>query len=276
MKTEAIEKYMIHNGEILNTKLNMPNRDLITNIVYEVIRVIDGVPLFLEEHMSRLSKSSKMLNINMEHLTDSIIHNIKKLIAINDNPEKNIKVLLYLGQDSSIHHSIFFIQSNYPASELYKKGIHTILFKATRQNPNAKVQNLNLRERINKELLESNAYEALLLNEADEITEGSKSNLFFVKDGSLHTSPKQKVLLGVTRTRVIELAKKLNIEVIEEPIHKSFLEECNGLFITGTSPKILPVSSVNHIEYMSPKNETIQLIVKAYDSLIKDYIDYHK
>lgn len=171
MKTEAIEKYMIHNGEILNTKLNMPNRDLITNIVYEVIRVIDGVPLFLEEHMSRLSKSSKMLNINMEHLTDSITHNMKKLIAINDNPQKNIKIILYIGRDSYIHYSIFFIQSNYPAPELYKKGIHTILFRAARQNPNAKVQNLDLRERINKELLESNAYEALLLNEADEITE---------------------------------------------------------------------------------------------------------
>lgn len=253
-----------------------PCNDFAANIVYEVIRVIDGVPLFLEEHMDRLVKSSDMISMDIRPLSGSIASNIKKLIEINNKPAKNLKILAYKGDKSYIDYSIFFIQSNYPQPELYDKGIKAILFNALRENPNAKVQNSGLRERVNKALSESSAYEALLVNESGEITEGSKSNVFFVKNNSLYTSPKQEVLLGVTRTRVIELARSLGIEIIEASIHKSFLEKCDGLFITGTSPKVLPISNVDEFNYESSKNETILAIMKAYDSLIEDYIKRHK
>lgn len=276
MNNEAIEKYVIHNGNIIDVKSYMPYSDFSTNIIYEVIRVIDGIPLFLEEHMDRLLKSSQMLNTDIKHLSDGIASDIKKLIEINSRPEKNIKIFVSKDSSNQINYSVFFIKSSYPESELYKNGIATILFKAVRENPNAKVQNSELREKVNRKLLESNSFEALLLNEADEITEGSKSNVFFVKDDSLYTSPKQKVLLGVTRTRVIDLAKKLSIDVIEEPIHRSFLEECHGLFITGTSPKVLPISSVDNLKYASPQNKTIVKIMSAYDSLIENYIKSHR
>lgn len=273
MENEIIEKYLIYNGNIVDRGSHRSYSDGSANIVYEVIRVIDGVPLFLEEHMDRLVKSSDMSNMDIRPLYDSISSNIKKLIEINNKPVKNLKVLVYRTDKGCIDYSMFFIQSNYPQPELYEKGIKTILFNALRENPNAKVQNFGLRERVNKALLESSAYEALLVNEANEITEGSKSNVFFVKNNSLYTSPKQEVLLGVTRTRVIELARSLGIEVIEVSIHKSFLEKCDGLFITGTSPKVLPISKVDEFKYASSKNETILAIMNAYDSLIADYIE---
>ncbi len=276
MKNEIIEKYLICNGSMIDRESYKPCNDFAANIVYEVIRVIDGVPLFLEEHMDRLVKSSEMISMDIRPLSGSIASNIKKLIEVNNKPAKNLKILVYKGDKSYIDYSIFFIQSNYPQPELYEKGIKAILFNALRENPNAKVQNSGLRERVNKALSESSAYEALLVNEAGEITEGSKSNVFFVKNNSLYTSPKQEVLLGVTRTRVIELARSLGIEIIEASIHKSFLEKCDGLFITGTSPKVLPISNVDEFNYESSKNETILSIMKAYDSLIEDYIKRHK
>ncbi len=276
MKNEIIEKYLICNGNMIDRESYKPCNDFAANIVYEVIRVIDGVPLFLEEHMDRLVKSSEMISMDIRPLSGSIASNIKKLIEVNNKPAKNLKILVYKGDKSYIDYSIFFIQSNYPQPELYEKGIKAILFNALRENPNAKVQNSGLRERVNKALSESSAYEALLVNEAGEITEGSKSNVFFVKNNSLYTSPKQEVLLGVTRTRVIELARSLGIEIIEASIHKSFLEKCDGLFITGTSPKVLPISNVDEFNYESSKNETILSIMKAYDSLIEDYIKRHK
>ncbi|MEA4963123.1 aminotransferase class IV [Lutispora sp.] len=276
MKNEIIEKYLICNGSMIDRESYKPCNDFAANIVYEVIRVIDGVPLFLEEHMDRLVKSSEMISMDIRPLSGSIASNIKKLIEVNNKPAKNLKILVYKGDKSYIDYSIFFIQSNYPQPELYEKGIKAILFNALRENPNAKVQNSGLRERVNKALSESSAYEALLVNEAGEITEGSKSNVFFVKNNSLYTSPKQEVLLGVTRTRVIELARSLGIETIEASIHKSFLEKCDGLFITGTSPKVLPISNVDEFNYESSKNETILSLMKAYDSLIEAYIKRHK
>lgn len=276
MNGEAIEMYSIHNGKIINNESQTIYCNSHSGIVYEVIRVIDGVPLFLEDHISRLLKSSEMIDINISHLIDKIESDIKRIILINHKPQKNLKILVYIDDKNNINYSIFFIKSSYPDPELYKNGITTILFKALRENPNAKVQNSQLRERVNKELQKNNAYEALLVNEQEYITEGSKSNVFFAKDGSLYTSPKQDVLLGVTRTHIVELANELGIKVIEEPIHKSFLSICDGLFITGTSPKALPISKVDEMMFNSPKNETIRRLMKAYDLSIAEYIDSHK
>jgi len=276
MSHEIIEKYSICNGNVINNDIEDINNNTSSEIVYEVIRVIDGVPLFLEEHMERLLKSSHMIDINLSCLVDKITSDIKKLIDINNKPNKNIKIQVYANKEGNINYSLFFIKSSYPDAELYKKGIAAILYKAMRKNPNAKVQNSLLREEINKELQKSNAYEALLVNEQDCITEGSKSNVFFVKNGMLYTSEKKDVLLGVTRSRIIELAKNLDINVVEKPIHKSFLNECDGLFITGTSPKVLPISRVDEILYDSPNNEVILRLMEAYDSLIENYITSHK
>lgn len=276
MSHEMIGTYSIYNGNVINNDTKAIYIDTSSEIVYEVIRVIDGVPLFLEEHIARLLRSSEMINIDISYLADKIASDIKKLIVINNKPDKNIKIQVYTDKENNLNYSIFFIKSSYPDAELYKKGISTILYKAKRENPNAKVQNSQLREEINKELQKSNAYEALLVNEQDYITEGSKSNVFFVKDGVLYTSEKKDVLLGVTRSRIVELAKSLDISIIEKPIHKSFLYECDGLFITGTSPKVLPISKVDEILYDSPNNEVIISLMKAYDSLIENYIASNK
>lgn len=276
MSHEVIGMYSIYNGNVINNDTEAIDNDTSSEIVYEVIRVIDGVPLFLEEHMARLLKSSEMININISCLVDKIASDIKKLIDINNKPNKNIKIQVYTDKKSNVNYSLFFIKSSYPDAELYKKGIVTILYKAIRENPNAKVLKSQLREEINKELQKNNAYEALLVNEQDYITEGSKSNVFFVKDGMLYTSEKKDVLLGVTRSRIIELAKSLDIRVVEKPIHKSFLNECEGLFITGTSPKVLPVSRVDEIQYSSPNNKVILRLMEAYDTLIENYITSHK
>ncbi|SHI70048.1 aminotransferase class IV [Lutispora thermophila] len=276
MNNEAIEKYSIHNGDIINNESQAVYENSHYKIVYEVIRVIDGIPLFLEDHMSRLLKSSEMIDINISHLIDKIQSDIKKVILINHSPLKNLKIIVYKDYNNTINYSIFFIKSSYPNPDLYVTGINTILFKALRENPNAKVQNSQLREKINKELLKNDAYEALLVNEQGYITEGSKSNVFFTKDKTLYTSQKQDVLLGVTRTHVIELANELGIKVIEEPIHKSFLNLCDGLFITGTSPKVLPVCKVDDMTFNSSKDETIQKLMKAYDLRIKEYVNSYK
>ncbi|HHY77813.1 MAG TPA: aminotransferase class IV [Clostridiales bacterium] len=276
MNNEIIETYSIHNGNIINNKNQNIPHDFPSEVVYEVIRVIDGIPLFLEEHSERLIKSSDMVGMDISDLIHKIESDVKKLIEINNKPYKNLKIIVFKDTSEKLNYYMYFIKSYYPEPELYKKGINTILFKASRKNPNAKVQNLQLREAINKELEKSGAYEALLLNEYDNITEGSKSNVFFIKNDILYTPPRQDILLGVTRTRILQLAGKLGIKIVEESIHKSFLNQCHGLFITGTSPKVLPISRVDSLVFDSANNEIIQRLMKAYDKLIEDYINTHK
>lgn len=276
MKKEIKEKYFIHNGNILTSDSKELSLDKTSKVIYEVIRVIDGIPLFLEEHIDRLKKSAKLLNCSIDNITDVITMDTKKIITLNDMPEKNLKILIYNIDNPIPDYYIFFIESFYPKKELYQKGIKTISYKAVRDNPQAKVVKTNFRENINAALKKNNAYEALLLNEVGEITEGSRSNVFFVKDGSLYTSPSKDVLLGITRAHIIELCKNLGINVIEQPITYRFLEDCDGLFITGTSPNVLPISQVDDRLFASPRNNIIITIMKSFDLIIKNYIESHK
>ncbi|NLN49344.1 MAG: hypothetical protein GX154_09745 [Clostridiales bacterium] len=275
MKKEINEEYFIHNGIVMKKNSKKISLDKVNNVIYEVIRVIEGVPLFLEEHIARLSKSADLLNYNIEDILETIKLDTKKTIMLNENPELNLKILLYNIENPIPDYYIFFIDSNYPKEELYNTGIKTVTFKATRDNPNAKIINNEFRKNVNESIEKNNAYEALLLNDNDEITEGSRSNVFFVKNDTVYTPPGSKVLLGTTRNKIIKICNDLNIRVCEEPVNVSFINNCDALFITGTSPKVLPISQVDDKIYGSPDNKIVLKIMESYNNLIEDYIASH-
>jgi len=90
--------------------------------------------------------------------------------------------------------------------------------------------------------------EAILLNEAGQVTEGSTCNLFMVRKGRLITPPVwENVLEGITRDSVMELAaRELGLEIEERPIDRSELYICDELFLTGTAVGVAPVVRVDH------------------------------
>jgi branched-chain amino acid aminotransferase len=90
--------------------------------------------------------------------------------------------------------------------------------------------------------------EAIFLNEAGHVAEGSSCNIFMVRKGKLITpSVTENVLEGITRDSIMELARReLGIEVIERPIDRSELYICDELFFSGTAVGLSPVTQVNH------------------------------
>ena len=275
MNKEIIEKFFISNGSVL-TANQMNETNIKQPSIYEVIRVIDGVPLFVEDHMDRLQLSAASLNSKLQLLIPDITADIKKLIKINDNPQKNIKLLVFNLEKAAPDYSMYFIKSSYPSKEQYSQGIHTILFHAERSNPNAKIINNKLRDTINQKLDENNAYEALLVNNKGEITEGSRSNLFFTVQGKIYTAPAQDVLIGITRKYIMNACNCLGLEVVEQPIPFSMLDYTEGAFITGTSPKLLPIASVDEITIPSASNGIVASIHKEYNKILEIYINEHK
>ena len=169
---------------------------------------------------------------------------------------------------------IFFIEHSYPSSEMYENGVKTILYFGERENPNAKIVNENFREKVNKEIKDKNVYEAILVDKNGYITEGSKSNIFMIKDNKLLTSPVKAVLPGVTRGEIINLAEKLEIEIKEVEYKYSDIDKLDGMFISGTSPKVLPIKSVNNIN-LDPNNSIIRKLMLEYDNEINIYIKNH-
>jgi len=95
-----------------------------------------------------------------------------------------------------------------------------------------------------------------------------------VKENKLLTSPVKAVLPGVTRGEVISLAKRLKIEV--EEIEYKYLDICelDGMFISGTSPKVLPIKQVNDIS-LDVNNSIIRKLMIEYDNEVSKYIRSH-
>ncbi|NRW83701.1 branched-subunit amino acid aminotransferase/4-amino-4-deoxychorismate lyase [Clostridium beijerinckii] len=153
-------------------------------------------------------------------------------------------------------------------------GVNTILYFGERENPNAKIINDTFRERVNKEIKDNNAYEAILVDSNGHITEGSRSNIFMVKGNKLLTSPVKAVLPGVTRGEIIDIANKVGVEVEEVEYKYSDIDKLDGMFISGTSPKILPIKTVNSINF-NADNNLIRKLMKEYDDEIEKYIKNH-
>lgn len=244
--------------------------------IYEVLRVIDGTPLFLTEHLNRLYVSLKILDLkesfdlsSLRGLEDSI----RKLISMNTLKNNNLKIVVthFHGQRSLDCYG-FFIPSHYPPKDYYDTGVDTILYHGTRDNPNAKVYQSDLREAVAKRLSEEDAYEALLVNESGEISEGSRSNVFFVKNKTVYTPPAKKVLLGITREKILQLMEDHAVPFEVAPIYEKDLQDMTGAFMTGTSPKVLPLRRIGKYTYDSSSNKVIQGIMKLYNRLIETEI----
>ena len=276
MKSEAIKDYFVLNGNIETTA----NLEIFNKIekppIYEVIRVIDGVPLFLEEHLNRMFDSAKLLNYDLGRDEKEIRNDIKKVILKNNIEKLNVKLLSTDIEGMGKVFLTYLIESFYPPQEYYINGIHTTLFHHERENPNAKVLFTSFKDNVSKIIKENKAFEALLVSKNGYIPEGSRSNMFFVKEDKVYTAPGSEVLIGITRKHIFDVCKKLNIKIIEESIHMDDLNKIEGAFMSGTSVNVLPISTINEIKLDSMNNRIIIEINNSYINTIENYILQHK
>ena len=220
-------------------------------VIYEVIRIINQKPLFLEDHLERFFRSILLKNLKVDLSFDEIKSNLQSVIKVNNLSEGNLRFLFTFSENDTLKWDFIVHQvpHYYCTAQEYENGITAILITAERKDPNAKIQNLSLQDRVKTELLRENAYEALLVNSQGWLTEGSKSNLFLIKNDTLYTCPQSLVLPGITRKKVNQLANKLQIELIEEAMSADKLSSIDALFIAGTSPKILPIRFIGELKF---------------------------
>lgn len=238
--------------------------------VYEVIRIIDGIALFLEDHFSRLRQSMKIRGISFEMEFQEFKQNIAELVEKNLNREGNIK-FIYSVSESENRWSFTFISHSYPSQEDYLNGVTTDLHFAERENPNAKVIQNIIREGANQTIEDQKLYEVLLVDRDGLITEGSRSNVFFVKDQVFYTAPASKVLVGVTRQKVFECLTELGILVIQKAVKVSEIGCYDAVFLTGTSPGILPVRSIGN-QIFNTQHPSVNRLIDCYNDMIAQYI----
>jgi len=262
---------IVYNGKVVSK-----NDSLLTGIedhpiVYEVIRLINGVPLFFNEHIDRMNRSADMMGFKMCCNEALLREEIAMLVDVTGELNHNIK-LLYTEFDGKTESCAYFIPSFYPDPKVYVSGVNTVVYHSERDNPNAKVLNRSLKERIERIRHETGSYEAILVNKRHQVTEGSRSNIFFVKDNHIITARSNDVLEGITRQQIILMMKNQGIPLIEKEILEAELETFDGAFITGTSINILPVKAIDKKQLNSGQHPLIIKMMTSLDNVINTYI----
>lgn len=264
--------YTIHNGRIMESNAEVAVDTSAGKTAYEVIRIINGVPLFYEDHYMRMKETLRNIGADLEMTGEQMADSIKTLLKANKICMCNIMVIVS-GEGKDQNHIIYVKKSSYPTKEEADAGVKTGLFKIERKNPNAKLINQSYKDAVAKKINDGGFYEVLLVDSQGRITEGSRSNAFFVVEGDVWTAPGDAVLKGVTRKYVFEACRRAGCRVVERFMDAESISRAEGAFLSGTSIKVLPIAAVDNIALNSPKNPAIASIRREYDMLLEKYID---
>lgn len=267
--------YFIHNNEIHPIhKLPAFHAIYRKKYYYEVIRIVEGVPLFFKDHVKRLKHTIENSGDYFDFSADLLQHGMRKLIQQNQIDHGNCKLVITIGKN----HKDFFIQQippSYPGKEEYTQGVKVITFRYERSNPTLKIWSNTYKKKTEALKSQHQVYEILLLNKRRQITEGSISNVFFIRDQKIYTAPRHMVLPGITRKHVLKICKQLGVKVKIKPLKNKNIQKIEAAFITGTSPKVLPLQSINN-HVLNAQHPVVRSIMEAFDARLNNYIAKHK
>ena len=244
-----------HNGRFKKTNdvhISINDRGfLYGHSVYESICIIDNHLLLFDEHVNRLYEGLKQLSIPIKLSKESLKKNIKKLCEIN-GVTSHAKCYIQITAGDTI-------ERNY--SDFGQPNIIIRLYEWQRKEINnhkviliddlrwglchVKSNSLAYNALAGKRAHEQNAIEVIFIRD-NFVQECSTSNIFICQENKVYTPDKsQQFLHGVTRQWVIDQAQKLNINVIEKPIHIDELYHADEVFITASYKGIHPITSIN-------------------------------
>ena len=120
---------------------------------------------------------------------------------------------------------------------------------------------------MDKKKQEEGVFESILVNKQGFITEGSKSNIFFIKDDELYTAPDSLVLSGITRQKIIAICKSFSINIIFEAVNFQNIKSFDAAFLCGTSPEVLPIRAIGFVGFQT-KHSVLLKIQNAYKNMV--------
>jgi branched-chain amino acid aminotransferase len=161
---------------------------------------------------------------------------------------------------------------SYFAPEERRKGIRLNISKWRRPAPdtapcNAKAAGLYMICTLSKHAAENDGYaDSMMMDYRGRVAEATGANMFFQKDGKLHTPTPDCFLDGITRRTVMDLARARQIDVIERVIMPDELGDFEECFITGTAAEVTPVSEIG--PYTFTPGQISQVLMEDYTALV--------
>ncbi|MFN3398796.1 MAG: branched-chain amino acid aminotransferase [Ferrovibrio sp.] len=236
--------------------------------VFEGERAYGGEVFHLTEHSQRLIDSAKLLDFTIPYSVEEIDRATRETVAANKMPDCYIRPIAWRGsemmgvsaQNNKIHVAIAVWEwPSYFSPEAKMKGLRLQISDWRRPAPNtaptkAKAVGLYMICTLSKHKAERDGYQdALMLDWRGQIAEATGANVFFAKDGKLHTPTPDCFLDGITRRAVIAMARGRGIEVVERPIQPEEMAGFDECFLTGTAAEVTPVSEIGPYKFMPGK-----------------------
>jgi branched-chain amino acid aminotransferase len=217
---------------------------------FEALRTYHRRPFRLSEHMERLSHSAELIDLTLPYTREEIAGIVREVIARNTYQHAAVRMLLTGGESEDGVTAIGkpkLIVIITPLSERdparFARGYRLMTTRLQRDTPEAKTSNYTSAIRALKEAARLGADDALFVNERDQVQEATRSN-FFLFHGDTLVTPRDEVLIGITRTVVLELARG-RFAIEERPILLSELALADEAFVTSSSKEITPVLQID-------------------------------
>ena len=227
--------------------------------VFEGERAYGGVIFKLDEHTRRLHESAHILGFEIPYPVEAINKASQELLARQGHADAYVRPIAWRGsemmgvsaQQNRINVAIATWEwPSYFKPEERLKGIRLDMARYRRPDPatapsKSKATGLYMICTISKHEAERKGYaDALMLDWRGRVAEATGANIFFVKDGVLHTPTPDCFLDGITRRTVIDLAKKRGYQLVERAIMPEEMSTFSEAFLTGTAAEVTPISEI--------------------------------
>lgn len=225
--------------------------------LFETIKIEED-PLDLDLHMNRMFKSIESLNMNIKYHKEFLTQSILNYIDNNKIKNKALRITVF---DEGYNISTRPITYD---EEIYKKGFKLTISPIKRGDSIIyKHKTTNYYENIytKKYATENNFDDGLFVNYENIILECSMSNIFFIKEDKIYTPHNElPILNGIMKRKILDICKKLNIEVIEGEIKLEDIKNFDFAFVSNSLMKAMKISRIDEIAY-TPNNEIFKKII---------------
>ena len=251
--------------------------------IWDSLRYHNNNFIFLKEHLDRLYKDAKLIDLKIHLTRKKLSEALIKTIKINKmKTDVHLRIIISRGIKSTPYQSpkvtiskptiIIIPEYKKPDIKTYKKGLKLVTVKTIRGPINVQNPQINSLSKLNCilaciEANKKNADEALMFDINGNVATNNSTHFFFVKNKTVFTSTGKYCVTGITRQKIIDLCKKNKIKVKEKNFKLNEVLNADEAFCTGSFAGIVPVNQINKKKYSLKKNPITKELTNFYNNL---------
>lgn len=245
--------------------------------VFDFLRSYNGVPFCLKAHILRLANSARLIGLILPMTLQEIYDLTMETIRRNTHAEFNVRIVVTGGISptnftpaNKAQLIIMVTAVSILPAEYYSKGVKVITSRVDRFMPGSKSINYIPAILAMQEAKDRGAVEAIYVDRNGYIQEGTTSNFFAFFGNKLVTPPVDRILPGITRQKIIELARDLfTIEV--RSVHQDEIRLMDEVFITASNKEIMPVQAIDAVTLTDGPGDKTQQLMQLFKQYTSQY-----